>query len=465
MHSANESLLGAAGEGITLPRLYPWAVSPAIRQRRVVRQKAKGPIDPSFGHRFKALREARGMTQADLAGEDFTKAFISHIETGRTRVSLRAAEILAQRMGIRVVDLMGSGAKPLEAELAAVTAERYLALGRPEEALKTIAAAVRSARDVERARLRRLEGRALTRLGRPREAVAPLTEALRSLSASEDKELHARTAYDLAYAHASLDETGEALPHLIECERALEAGDIVDRTLELQTHSLLAGIFAHLGDHASAELQGERAAKLAEDVVDVTALDTLYATLISTRRERGDLEGALVYARKALQLHERDGRESEAVHAWNNLAGIQIERGHFDRAEEALARAEHIKAQTGRPLGHLRVTRARLELARKRPAAALSLALEAEQDLSLPTAGRAQAALIVARALVLRRASAAQVRAAFERALLMHVDQPPARRARAHEAYAEFLAARGAHREAYRNAQAALDLRRPSLTE
>ena len=465
MHSADEPLLTGRGRALSSPPPILWTMATTTQRRPVVRQKSKGPIDPAFGLRFKALREARGLTQDELAGTDFSKAFISHIETGRTRVSLRAAEILARRLGVRVVDLMGSDARPAEAELAAVTAERALALGRPEDALSAVSNSIRSARGIERARLRRLEGRALTRLGRAREAIAPLTEALRALTAAGDKELRTRAAYDLAYAHASLDETGEALGLLVECERALESGDVVDRTLELQTHSLLAGIFAHLGDHGSAELQSERAAKLAEDVVDVTALDTLYATMITTRRERGDLEGALVYARKALQLHEREGRESEAVHAWNNLACIHIERGHFERAETALARAERLKQESGRSAGHLIVTRARLELARKRPDAALALAGEAERDKDLSASSRAQAGLIAARALALKKGPTARIRAAFERALEMHAAQPPARRARAHEQYASFLAAKGQYAEAYRHARSALSLRRASLVE
>ena len=52
-------------------------------------------MDPGVGLRVRELRIAREMTQADLAAKDFTKGFISLLENGRTRVSLRAAEILA----------------------------------------------------------------------------------------------------------------------------------------------------------------------------------------------------------------------------------------------------------------------------------------------------------------------------------------------------------------------------------
>ena len=436
----------------------------AAPRRRPVRHKPKGPVDPGFGQRFRTLRQMRGLTQADLAGKDFTKAFISHIETGRTRVSLRAAEILASRLDVRVVDLMGADASPHATQFATAMAERQLAVGEPAEALGTVEGAIKSARGTERGQLRRLEARALLALGRPREAVAPLTEALRACNVDVDKELRVRILYDLAYVHASLDEPGEAMGLLLDCARALASGDIVDRTLELQTSSLLAGLFAHIGDHASADLQAERATKLAEDVVDIRALDTLYASLAVMRREQGDLEGALVYARKALKLHERDGREAEAVHAWNNLAVIFIERGQHGRAEEALEKAEKLKAARGQPAGYLRVTRARLELARGHSAEALALATTATQDDSMIAGGRAEAALIVAHAFAQRRTPLRRVREAFERALDLYRSQPPMRRAQAHEAYAEVLAARGAHPEAYRHAQTALRLRRAPLT-
>ncbi len=74
--------------------------------KRVVHQKAKGPIDPSIGLKVRELRTARGMTQAQLAGPDFSKGFISLLETGRTRVSLRAAHIIASRLGVDVTELL-----------------------------------------------------------------------------------------------------------------------------------------------------------------------------------------------------------------------------------------------------------------------------------------------------------------------------------------------------------------------
>lgn len=77
------------------------------RKKRIVRQKAKGPIDPRMGEILRQLRVERGMTQRDLAGEDFSKGFISLVETGRTRMSMRAIEILAKRLEVTPATIIG----------------------------------------------------------------------------------------------------------------------------------------------------------------------------------------------------------------------------------------------------------------------------------------------------------------------------------------------------------------------
>jgi len=211
----------------------------------------------------------------------------------------------------------------------------------------------------------------------------------------------------------------------------------------------------------SADLQAERATKIAEDVVDERALDTLYAGLVALRREQGDLEGALTYARKALQLHERAGREADAVHAWNNLAWIYIERQQFGRADDALAKAERLRRERNLgALGHLKVTRAKLELARGHPADALARAREAADDPTLQRTSRAQALFIAARALAETDAHLPEVRKAFDAALVLYKDEPARRRARVHEAYAAALAARGRAADAYAEAQRALQSQR-----
>src|SRR5258708_36272064 len=104
----------------------------AMTHRRVG-QRSKGPIDPRLGARIRELRVARGMTQATLAGHDFTKGFISLLETGRTRASMRATEILAHRLGTSAPELISSGGRGGgEVDLMVIRAGHHVAAGRPQ---------------------------------------------------------------------------------------------------------------------------------------------------------------------------------------------------------------------------------------------------------------------------------------------------------------------------------------------
>ena len=435
---------------------------PARTKRRVVRQKAKGPVDPTLGQRVLELRRRRALTQAQLAGPDFTKAFISHVEHGRTRISLRAAGILATRLGVDVRELLApQGRSDLQLELHIIVAESHLARGDAAAALESARGMPSSAPPAYRARGKRAEGRALAALARHRDAIAPLSEAVRLFRATDARELAIRAAFDLAYAHAALDESGAAVALLLECERAASTGEVVDRTLELKVHALLAGLFMRMGDLASADLQADRAAAIAEDVVDEGALDTLYASMLALRREQGDFEGALQYARKALHLHERRGREADAVHAWNNLAWVYIERGQYGKAEASLQKAERLRKERSLgELGHLQVTRAKLELARGHYEEALRLAEAAATDATLLRTSRAQALLLAAKALAGTTARMPKLREAFDRAIAAYKDEPARKRARVHEVYAEVLADRALPGDAYEQAQKALKLQR-----
>ena len=53
-----------------------------------------------LGRLVREARKARGMTQAALAGEEFTASFISQVERGITAPSLKSLRIIAARLGL-----------------------------------------------------------------------------------------------------------------------------------------------------------------------------------------------------------------------------------------------------------------------------------------------------------------------------------------------------------------------------
>src|SRR5258708_2168499 len=417
----------------------------AMTHRRVG-QRSKGPIDPRLGARIRELRVARGMTQATLAGHDFTKGFISLLETGRTRASMRATEILAHRLGTSAPELISSGGRGgAEVDLMVIRADQHVAAGRPQDAIELMDRAISDSSGVLRARALRIRGRALVEAGRPREAIAALEEAARAFESLGEREMVIRTTYDRAVAHAHLDEPGNALALALESEASLRAGGFVDRTLELQVRSLLAATFARAGDLESADQQARLALDLASDVVDTDALATLYSTLSVTRQRMGDIDSALGYARQSLALYEGLGRQRAVGQMWHNVAGIHIAKGDLRRATEAIGRADRIAADAQLPglQARLLALRAELALAERKSAEAERLAAAGTTHASAAAVTRAGGLIARLKVRAAAKAPAGALQAIFDQATAALADEPPPIRAAAHAAYAEILSRRG----------------------
>src|SRR5215203_6157683 len=54
----------------------------------------------TLGDRVRQLRIAKGLTQTDLAGDRFSKEYVSQIERGKTRPTGETVEWLAARLGV-----------------------------------------------------------------------------------------------------------------------------------------------------------------------------------------------------------------------------------------------------------------------------------------------------------------------------------------------------------------------------
>src|SRR5438045_8247652 len=53
-----------------------------------------------LGERLRQLRVAAGLTQTDLAGDRFSKEYVSQIERGKTRPTRETIGLLAERLGV-----------------------------------------------------------------------------------------------------------------------------------------------------------------------------------------------------------------------------------------------------------------------------------------------------------------------------------------------------------------------------
>jgi transcriptional regulator with XRE-family HTH domain len=54
----------------------------------------------TLGERLRQARLERGLSQDALAQPEFTKSYVSAVERGKARPSLKALELMARRLGI-----------------------------------------------------------------------------------------------------------------------------------------------------------------------------------------------------------------------------------------------------------------------------------------------------------------------------------------------------------------------------
>src|SRR5919204_4275124 len=147
-----------------------------------------------LGERLRQLRVAAGMTQTELAGQRFSKEYVSQIERGKTRPTRETIEWLALRLGVDAGFL----------ERGVSTDER----GRVE------------------ATLARAE--ALTQAHRYDEAIAEFEGARASVLATGAIELEVRALSGEAWARMERGEVREALGLLSRAHGRTEGAEFSD---------------------------------------------------------------------------------------------------------------------------------------------------------------------------------------------------------------------------------------------
>src|SRR6266700_7159520 len=70
------------------------------QQTQRATRSATAPRGPRLGERVRQLRVTAGLTQTELAGDRFSKEYISQIERGKTRPTQETIVWLAGRLGV-----------------------------------------------------------------------------------------------------------------------------------------------------------------------------------------------------------------------------------------------------------------------------------------------------------------------------------------------------------------------------
>lgn len=305
----------------------------------------------TLGSRVRAARVAKGLTQGQLAGDDISVGYVSRIESGSRRPNLAVLTSLASKL-----------ATPIEQLLQGVTARQYdeirlgldyaeLALESGEatdaerQAEKFLGLAVQASLADLVCRGRYLYARALEANGDMDGAIIQLEDLVEAASGL----LLIRAGIALSRCYR---ETGD-LTLAIEAGERIEkiVSDVgLDATDEAVQLSLtVAAAYIDRGDLHRANRICTRAAERAEKLSTSVARAGAYWNSSFVLSERGDVQGALPLASRALALlsEGQDARNLARLRVQVGQLQLHVDPPEIDKALEQLSRArEELKSSS-----------------------------------------------------------------------------------------------------------------------
>ncbi|HEU5279326.1 MAG TPA: tetratricopeptide repeat protein [Gaiellaceae bacterium] len=307
-----------------------------------------------LGERLRQLRVAAGLTQTELAGDRFSKEYVSQIERGKTRPTRETIDWIAARLGVDA-SFLANGVSADErgrVDAALARADALLEARRNDEALAEFEQ-VRSA--VLATGLPELEARALSgeatvrmRGGDVREAIT-LLERARVLSEGtsfSDVE-RADVLFRLGVARYKLNSIQTAIGLFDEALKLAERSEIPSDQLRSNVLAWRSRCYRRRRDLEAAREDVERALELAEGVNDKrTAADVYFQASIIADRE-GHWVLARSYAERAKAAYEELSDRGNLGRLLNNLGGINFLLGHPEEAVEFLKDAVRIALEVG----------------------------------------------------------------------------------------------------------------------
>ncbi len=309
---------------------------PRIRQTVAPRQtEADAELARRIGQRIRDARRRAGLTQQQLAGERYTKAYVSALETGVARPSMVALTYLAERLGLPASHFLDEG-HPAWSRLEA---DMRLAAGEWDTAVDAYRSLLDQPLD-EQGRAEALRGLAegLARLDRGKEAIAAASEAARIFTELGRVADAALARYWLAYGLYESDNESDARSLLHALLEQVRGGLRVEPDFEVRLLMALAAVESRVGQPARALAYLEEARGLADDLDDRRRAAFLFNLSIGYR-ETGDVEAAIRVGTQAMALFRAAGALFESAQIENDLALAYLAMGNVERADQLATEA------------------------------------------------------------------------------------------------------------------------------
>ena len=307
-----------------------------------------------LGERVKTLRINAGLTQTDLAGDRFSKEYVSQIERGKTRPTQETLAWLAERLGVDP-GFLASGVSSDERGRIETSLARAEALSETHEYKEALAEYTKiyptivgiAATELE---LRSLTGEAWARMrtGQVKDAIELLTRA-RTLA--EDAMFsdvdRADVLFRLGACRVELSSIQTALGLLNEALTLAERSGLPCDRLRAEIYRWRSRCYRRHRDYEAAREDLEQALELAEALDDPRTVARVYfhASLVAERQGQWVL--ARKYAEKAKSQFEEIADRATVGKVLNNLGGLSFLLGKPEEAVEQLNESFRVLLEYG----------------------------------------------------------------------------------------------------------------------
>ena len=316
------------------------------------------------GTNIREVRTKLGLTQAQLAAPEFSISYISAIERGKIRPSLKALSILARRLDVPLTFLLeGSPAGAAEAravgyspadagpdqriEVDLLHADVLIQQHLYKEAARLLEPIQPERITTDQVyRLYLLRGQSHLGAGEYQEAVVDLRSAVVQGEGLNDGEYAERARNLLGKAYFLLYNYTLALENHQRCHTAIENGQVSDPVFTLDVYSNLANDYFRLGDLERAISFYRRALEIVEKLNrDSKSYAQQYMEISRRYKANGKLNMAREYAMRSLAIYEmRD--EQRTVGLTHQRLGKTLERQNdLGGAEREYRRAIEIERE------------------------------------------------------------------------------------------------------------------------
>jgi tetratricopeptide (TPR) repeat protein len=296
-----------------------------------------------LGERLRSLRVNLGMTQTDLAGERFSKEYVSQIERGKTRPTQETIEWLAQRLGVDPGFLV-SGVSADDRGRIETSLARAEALNENHEYVEAlseyrkIGPTVLGIPSLE-LQVRHLNGEAwaLMRSGEVKQALELLHRAKELVEDPIFSDVdRADVLYRIGACRVELSSIETAIALFNEALALAERSELPCDRLRGEIFGWRSRCYRRQRDFEAAREDLERALELAEALEDPRALARVYfhASIVAERQGKWVL--ARSYAEQAKAQFEEIADRATVGKLLNNLGGLNFLLGKPEDAVQQL---------------------------------------------------------------------------------------------------------------------------------